>query len=154
MAPPREPISGPLPSAADIEAACKSLQDLQRQLKSIVRVGGGEPNLALLSAAADNCPDAVIVCNNTAEIQMVNGATARLTGISTRELQTLTVWDLTHVESQGDFDVLWREFLRAGRQRGIYTMRTRDGEPVHLAYCAEVGVLDDLNISVLRKPSS
>jgi PAS domain S-box-containing protein len=160
----RETVDGPVPSADDIDAVCKSLRELQQQLKRIVRVGGGELNLALLSAAADDCPDAVIISNERAEIRVVNGAAARLTGFSTRELQKLTIWDLTHVSSQGDFDVLWREFLRAGRQRGVYTMRTRRGDALHLAYCAESGVIGDLtvagvgaltelNVSVLRKPS-
>ena len=64
-----------------------------------------------------------LVSDDTAEIRMVNGAAARLTGLSTRELQTLTVWDITHTTSQMDFDVLWKEFLRAGRQRGSYALR-------------------------------
>jgi PAS domain S-box-containing protein len=142
-----------MPSAGDIEAACQSLQQLKQQLKNIVRSGGGEPNLALLSAAADDSPDAVVVCNNHAEIRMVNGVAARMTGFTTRELQTLTIWDITHSESQVDFDVLWREFLRAGRQRGIYTLRRKNGDPVHLAYCSEIRVLDDLHVSVMRPPS-
>lgn len=151
--PPSDLLDGLVPSADDIQAACRSLQELQQQVQQIVRDGGGEP-LAVLAAAVDDCTDAVIVSDNSAEIRLVNGAAARLTGFSTCELQTLTVWDLTHAASQGDFDVLWREFLRAGRQRGIYTMRTRQGDALHLAYCAEVGVLGDFNISVLRRPST
>jgi PAS domain S-box-containing protein len=106
----------------------------------------------LLLAAADNCPDAVIITNDQAEIRMVNGAAARLTGLTTRELQTLTIWDITHAASEVDFDVLWKEFLRSGRQRGQYALLHKDGSAVHVAYCAEANVLPHQHVSVLRRP--
>jgi PAS domain S-box-containing protein len=134
-----------------IEQACHSLEELRQRLKDIIRQGGGEVTPALLTAAADDCPDAVLVCSNTAQIRVVNGASARLTGLSTRVLQTVTIWDITHSTSQGDFDVLWREFLRAGRQRGVYTLRYHDGSPVEVAYCAAVNVIPHLHLIVLRK---
>jgi nitrogen-specific signal transduction histidine kinase len=86
--------------------ACRALEELKRQLKSIAIVGGGSPTTGLLLAAVDDCAEAVIVSDNTAEIRMVNGVAARLTGHSTRELQRLTIWDITHATSQVDFDVL------------------------------------------------
>lgn len=143
----------PTPSAApsDIDLACRALEELKRQLKSIANVGGGGPTTGLLLAAVDDCAEAVIVSDNAAEIQMVNGAAARLTGFSTRELQRLTIWDITHSTSQVDFDVLWKEFLRAGRQRGSYSLRTRDGAPVEVAYCSESNVLPGQHVSVLRR---
>jgi PAS domain S-box-containing protein len=93
----------------------------------------------------------VLVCDNAAEIRMVNGAAARLTGLSTRALQPLTIWDITHPSTLGDFDVLWKEFLRAGRQRGSYTIKHRDGTAVNVAYCAAVNVLPHMHITVLRR---
>jgi PAS domain S-box-containing protein len=103
-----------------------------------------------LLAAVDDCPEAVIVADNAAEIRMVNGAAARLTGLSTRELQSLTIWDITHTSSQLDFDVLWKEFLRARRQRGDYFLRNRHGEPVEVAYCSEAHVLPGQHVTVLK----
>jgi PAS domain S-box-containing protein len=144
----------PLPGPADIDAACQSLTALKDQLTRLVRSGGGEPTAALLSAWADDCPDAVIICTPEAEIRAVNGAAARLTGYSTRDLQRLTVWDLTHGASQAHFDVLWREFLRAGRQRGTYTLRHRDGHLIEAAYCAEAKLIGNLNVGVMRKPDA
>jgi PAS domain S-box-containing protein len=138
-------------SPQDIEQACHALQDLKHQLVQIARMGGGVPSSGLLMAAADNCADAVIIANDQAEIVMVNGAAARLTGCSTRELQTLTVWDITHAASQVDFDVLWREFLRAGRQRGGFVLMHRSGAAIEVAYCAEANVLPSRHVSVLRK---
>ena len=143
--------NAPSPAPSDIELACQALEEIKRQLKSIARVGGGSPTTGLLLAAVDDCAEAVIVSNDTAEIRMVNGAAARLTGLSTRELQTLTVWDITHTASQMDFDVLWKEFLRAGRQRGSYALRTRDGAAVEVAYCSEANVLPGQHVSVLRR---
>jgi PAS domain S-box-containing protein len=134
-----------------IEHVCHSLEELSQRLKDLLRQGGGELTPALLTAAADDCPDAVIVCTDSAQIRVVNGAAARLTGLSTRALQSLTVWDITHPSSQGDFDVLWREFLRAGRQRGNYTVRHQDGSAVEVAYCAAVNVIPHLHLTVLRK---
>lgn len=142
------------PSPTDIDLACQSLEEIKRQLKSIASVGGGSPTKGLLLAAVDDCAEAVIVTDDAAEIRMVNGAAARLTGLSTRELQTLTIWDITHTTSQMDFDVLWKEFLRARRQRGHYALRDRVGEAVEVAYCTEAHVLPGLHVSVLRRRSN
>ena len=145
--------AGKIPStpAKDIDLACQALQEIKRQLKSIVRVGGGEPTTGLLLAAVDDCAEAVIVSDDVAQIQMVNGAAARLTGLSTRELQSLSVWDITHTTSQMDFDILWKEFLRARRQRGHFSIHNRAGNPVEVAYCAEAHVLPGQHVSVLRQ---
>jgi PAS domain S-box-containing protein len=133
----------------DVDLACEGLQAIKKQLKKLV--GDGQATSSQLTAAADDCADAVIITTNAAEIRMVNGAAARLTGISTRELQTQTLWDVTHATSQADFDVLWKEFLRSSRQRGGFSLRHRDGEPVAVAYCAEANVLPELHVFVLRK---
>jgi PAS domain S-box-containing protein len=117
-------------------------------------LGGGRATDALLSATADDCPECVVILNDEADIILVNGAAARLTGSSTRELQTLTFWDITHPLSQVDFDVLWREFLRAGRQRGIYAIRHRSGAAAEVAYCSETNVLPQRHVCVLRRPAA
>lgn len=151
----RAPASARAPAPlTDIDLACSGLQEIKRQLKSIASVGGGEPTTGLLLAAVDDCPDAVIVADDAAEIHMVNGAAARLTGLSTRELQSLTIWDITHTASQMDFDVLWKEFLRARRQRGHYAIRNRAGEAVEVAYCSEAHVLPGQHVTVLRRRPS
>ena len=138
-------------SARDIETACQALDEIKRQTKRIARLGGGVPNAGLLLAAADDCPEAVMVTDNEAQIRMVNGSAARLTGLTTRELQSLTIWDVTHAASQVDFDILWKEFLRAGRQRGAYAFRHKNGTAVEVAYCAEANVIPQLHVFVLRK---
>jgi PAS domain S-box-containing protein len=138
-----------VPPSRDIDLACQALQDLRRQLTSFARTGDVTPGL--LQAAADDCPDPVLVTDEKARIIMVNGPTARLLGTSTRELQKLTIWDVTHTTYQADFDLLWREFLRAGRQRGQSGVRHRDGSVVEVAYCAEANVLGQHSVIILRR---
>jgi len=91
------------------------------------------------------------VTNRAAQILMVNGIAARLLGMSTLELQRLTMWDITESSHQGDFEVLWKEFLRAGRQRGHFAVRRKDGLVINVAYCTEADVLPHQVVSVLRK---
>ena len=143
----------PPPSPTDIQRACEALQEIKRQLKQLTALGGGRATEALLLATADDCADAVVISNDAADIILVNGAAARLTGVSTRELQTLTFWDITHPRSQMDFDVLWKEFLRSGRQRGTYAIRHRTGLAVEVAYCSETNVLPHRHVCVLRRPA-
>jgi PAS domain S-box-containing protein len=125
------------------------LQELRRQLTDLAHSGDVTPGL--LQAAADECAEAVLITDEKARIVMVNGPAAHLLGISTRELQTLTLWDITHATHQADFDVLWKEFLRAGRQRGHYGMRHISGSVVEVAYCAETNVLAARAVMVLRR---
>ena len=145
----RTPLKTPQPT----DLACESLQEIHRQLLQLAKLGGGSGGVtaALLQAAVDDCADAVIVTDQRARIVMVNGAAARLVGMSTRELQKLTLWDITDTTFQADFDILWKEFLRAGRQRGEYAVRHSDGNVVEVAYCAEVNILPDKNISIFRR---
>lgn len=131
--------------------ACQALQEIRRQLVHIAGLGGGAVTAGLLQAAIDDCADAVVVTTDEAEIVMVNGAAARLLGISTRALQRLTVWDITHASFQSDFDILWKEFLRAGRQRGEYAVRHADGSLVEVAYCAEVNVIPERIMIILKR---
>jgi PAS domain S-box-containing protein len=134
-----------------VDLACEGLQEIKRQLKALAGMAEGEPTSSLLTAAADHCVDAVIITGKQADIRIANGVAARLTGLSTRDLQTQTLWDVTHSASQADFDVLWKEFLRAGRQRGGFSVTHRDGTEIAVAYCAEADVLPELHIFVLRK---
>lgn len=149
----RGPLHANRAPGDDVEIACRALSEIKRQMASIARVGGGEPTSGLLLAAVDDCAEAVIVCDGAAEIRMANGQAARMLGLTIRELKSLTVWDITYTTAQVDFEALWREFLRAGRQRGQYTLRTRDGLPVEVAYCAEAHLLPGQHVSVLRPPT-
>ena len=144
----------PHSSPTDTELACRALEHIKHQLQKVAELGGGKPIRALLVSAADDCPDAVIVTDDSADIHVVNSAATRLTGLSSQELRSLSIWDLTHPVSQADFDVLWKEFLRAGRQRGLYSVTGRDGSAVEVAYCAETNVLPQQHVAVLRKTTS
>ena len=136
-------------SRRETELACKALEELRQKLQALARMGPLTPSL--LQAAADDCSCPVIVADNRAQILMVNGPAARLIGTSTRDLLKLTVWDITHTAYQADFDVLWREFLRAGRQRGRYGVRHNSGDVVEVSYCAEADVLPGRSVVVLNR---
>jgi PAS domain S-box-containing protein len=149
MADLRTSASAPPPVSQQIEWACRALGEIRRQLSSVSRYGGGEITPDLLRAAVDDCPEAVFVTDRKAQIVMVNGVAARLLGSSTRELQRLTLWDITHVSVQTEFDVLWREFLRAGRQRGQYAIRHKDGSIVELVYCSQTHIIPERHATVV-----
>jgi PAS domain S-box-containing protein len=143
----------PLKSPQPTNFACEAIHEIRRQLAHLARLGGGSVTPGLLQAAIDDCAEAVVVSNQRAQIIMVNGAAARLAGTTTRELQRLTVWDITHQSFQADFEILWREFLRAGKQRGEYAIRHSDGSIVDVAYCSEVNIIPDRHITILRRLS-
>lgn len=119
-----------------IDLACHALEALHRLVAA--EGGGTGITTAVLQAAIDRCAAPVMVLDEGARIVLVNGLAARLVGYSTRELQQLTMWDVTHAAYQAHFDMLWREFLRAGRQRGRYGLAHRDGSLVEVTYCGEV----------------
>lgn len=148
---PRTPAVDAVGASADATSlACRALEELSRFLADDrARAPGPASPPGSLQAAADNCAHAVIVSDDNARIMLVNSLAARLTGFSMRELLTLTVWDMTHVSSQMDFDVLWKAFLRAGRQRGAYTLRHKSGAPIEVAYCAQAHVSPHRHVSIL-----
>jgi hypothetical protein len=123
---------------------CQPPHTISQHVPSAKRRGAG------LFAAAGNQATAQEALQ-ASEFRIVNSAAARLTGLSTRELQSLTVWDISDPMTQVSFDVLWKEFLRAGRQHGNHAVRNRSGDPVEVAYCAEAHVLPGRRVSVLRK---
>ena len=132
-----------------VDVASRTLEQLRRHIADLTRVGNVSP--ALLQALVDECPEPVLVIDGEARIRLVNGLTSRLLGMSTRELQTLTSWDLTHVTYQPDFDVLWKEFQRAGRQRGVFGLRHLDGSLVEVGYAAEAHVLPGRSLVVFSR---
>jgi PAS domain S-box-containing protein len=140
-----------VPPPNDTQRACETLRELQRQLANLARLG--QLTTGLLQAAVDDCAEAVLVTDDQARIVMVNGPAARLLGISTRELQKLTIWDITHATHQAEFEVLWKEFRRAGRQRGHYGVRHMSGSVVEVTYCAEANVLPGRAVIVLCRLS-
>jgi PAS domain S-box-containing protein len=138
-----------VPTSPQLDVASRTLEQLRRQIADLTRVGKVSPGL--LQALVDECPEPVIIIDDDAHILLVNGLTARLVGMSTRQLQTLTSWDLTHTTYQSDFDILWKEFQRAGRQRGVFGLRHLDGSLVEVAYAAEAHVLPGRSLVVFTR---
>src|SRR5262245_30163405 len=124
---------------SEVETVCRRLTDLRRQIADLGRSGSVPPGL--LQALLDETEDPLFIVDDEARIVMVNVETARLLGMPPRELERSTSWDLTHASYQADFDVLWKEFQRAGKQSGQYGLRHMNGSLVEVAYCAERNVL-------------
>ncbi len=75
-------------------------------------------------------PYAVLFANNTGRYIGANAAAIELTGFSRRELLAASVFDITPPTDEKDLTLLWRAFLRIGRQDGEVVIRRRDGTQI------------------------
>lgn len=99
------------------------------------------PELNRLTAAA-------LAADSHGSYVVANDLAARLTGFKVRELEAMSVWDLTAAPELRTGERLWAAFLETRQQRGIYELRGRYG-PVRVAYFAGGRILPDLHISLL-----
>ena len=96
-------------------------------------------------------PYAVLLADNTGRYIGANAAAAELTGFSRRELLTLSVFDITPPPDEKDIALLWRAFLRTGRQEGDIVIHRRDGSQVTGRYMAVTNVIPGVHASVMAK---
>ena len=96
-------------------------------------------------------PFAVLFSDNTGRYVGANASAAELTGYSRRELLTASVFDITPPVDEREVEILWRAFLRTGRQDGEVTLRRRDGSQVVSRYLAATNVVPGIHVSVLAK---
>jgi PAS domain S-box-containing protein len=96
-------------------------------------------------------PYAVLFADNTGRYIGANAAATELTGFSRRELLASSVFDITPATDERDVTLLWRAFLRIGRQDGEIVIRRRDGEQVAGRYIAATNVIPGVHVSVLAK---
>ena len=96
-------------------------------------------------------PFAVLFSDNTGRYIGANASAAELTGYSRRELLTASVFDITPPVDEREMELLWRAFLRTGRQDGEVTLRRRDGSQVLSRYLATTNVVPGVHVSVLAK---
>ena len=85
-------------------------QEAVRRLEEVVRVH----------------PYAVLLTDNTGRYVGANAAATELTGFSRRELLASSVFDITPPMDEKDVALLWRAFLRTGRQDGEIIIKRRD----------------------------
>jgi PAS domain S-box-containing protein len=96
-------------------------------------------------------PFAVLFSDNTGRYVGANASAAELTGYSRRELLNASVFDITPPVDEREVEILWRAFLRTGRQDGEVTLRRRDGSQVVSRYLAATNLVPGIHVSVLAK---
>jgi PAS domain S-box-containing protein len=96
-------------------------------------------------------PYAVLFADNTGRYIGANAAANELTGFSRRELLAASVFDITPPVEEKDVTLLWRAFLRIGRQEGDIVIRRRDGTQIAGRYLAETNIIPGVHVSVLAK---
>lgn len=96
-------------------------------------------------------PYAVLFADNTGRYIGANAAATELTGFSRRELLASSVFDITPPLDEKDITLLWRAFLRTGRQGGDIVIHRRDGTQVSGRYMAVTNVIPGVHVSVMAK---
>jgi PAS domain S-box-containing protein len=94
---------------------------------------------------------AVLFADNSGKYVGANAAATALTGFSRRELLGHSVWDIIPPSSEREAEVLWRAFIRMGRQEGDITLRRRDGAEIVARYLAGSNLLPGIHVSVMAK---
>jgi PAS domain S-box-containing protein len=96
-------------------------------------------------------PYAVLFADNTGRYIGANAAANELTGFSRPELLAASVFDITPPVDEKDVALLWRAFLRIGRQEGDVVIRRRDGTQIAGRYLAATNIIPGVHVSVLAK---
>ena len=96
-------------------------------------------------------PYAVLFADNTGRYIGANAAAIELTGFPRRELLASSVFDITPPLDEKDVTLLWRAFLRTGRQDGEIVIRRKDGTHVSGRYMAATNVIPGVHVSVMAK---
>jgi PAS domain S-box-containing protein len=94
------------------------------------------------------------VADDEARFREVNGAALALLKYSELELLSMYVWDITVAPQRGDAAAMWREFLKAGHQAGVYQIERSDGRRVTVQYEAVANFKPGRHLSILRPVSA
>ncbi len=109
---------------------------------------GVEGGLTALRSRLNRLTIAALAADDHGAYVAVNEAAASISGFSVRDLQTMSVWDLTPAADTRNGRQLWAAFLEAGEQRGICSLQglTRSAR---VAYLALAHVLPHVHVSLL-----
>ena len=94
---------------------------------------------------------AVLFADNRGRYIGANAAATALTGFSRRELLGYSVWDIIPASDEREAEVLWRAFIRIGRQEGDIKLRRRDGSEINARYVAGSNLVPGVHVSLLAK---
>jgi len=96
---------------------------------------------------------AILFADDEALFREINANAVALLKYSEQELLSMHVWDITASEQQADARSLWQEFLKAGRQAGVYQVRRGDARRVTVQYEALAQFRPGRNLSILHPMS-
>ena len=96
---------------------------------------------------------AVLVADDDALFCETNANAVTLLKYSEQELMSMHVWDITAPEQHAVARALWQDFLKAGRQAGVYQVRRGDGRRVTVQYEAIAHFRPGRNLSILHPMS-
>jgi DNA-binding CsgD family transcriptional regulator len=94
----------------------------------------------------------MVIANDERRYVAANTAACLLFRLPEDELLRLRVDDLTPPEAREYIEPLWREFVDAGVQVGLYDLKMPDGGSVRVEYSATANVEPGLHLSVLLFP--
>lgn len=106
---------------------------------------------SILGFLLDGCPIAALVANNAGLFASANTAASALTGYSLRDLQRLSMWQLTPNTADHEAEVLWRAFIAQHEQSGDYRLLVKGGRIIEARYAAVANVLPGLHLSLLER---
>jgi PAS domain S-box-containing protein len=92
---------------------------------------------------------ALLVADDSGRFCEVNDAAVSLLKYSKPELMQRHVWDITVGAQQKEARLLWNEFIKEGRQTGVYQVRRSDGRQVTVQYEATANIQPGRHISIL-----
>jgi PAS domain S-box-containing protein len=108
-------------------------------------------SLQALSRYLHGLSVSALLADNTGSYVIANRAAVRLMGYSADELCAMSVWDLVGSVDEREAEVLWRNFVRAGTQRGIIKLRTKKGGVITARYASQAHVLRGYHVSLLTR---
>jgi PAS domain S-box-containing protein len=97
----------------------------------------------------EKVPVAVLLADDEGGYFDANRVACELTGYSRAELLKLGLADLTPGADDAVRERLWKDFIRARAQSGIFTLRRKDRRLVNAEYSALANVFPGIHLSAL-----
>jgi PAS domain S-box-containing protein len=133
-----------------LRAQCREARDTLAAMRSRGEFGSSTSTDARYAAAFNHALDGMLIANDLGEYVDANPAACRMVGYSREELMQLSVRDLTPEPQRAQFAELWAEFLTAQTMSGEYSLRTKSGTIIVVAFRAVANILPGQHLSVLH----
>ena len=94
----------------------------------------------------------MVVADDERRYVAANAAACLLFRLPEEDVRRLRIDDMTPPENREHVEPLWREFLQAGVQEGVFELQMPDGATVPVEYSATANVEPGRHLSVLMFP--